>query len=268
MSVPQRTAFANIIATTGDIHTLTISHQATKGGIHAYDWMTGWNQGNVPPLGYNPSGPSYDTGLTGPILAALLASPYNIYVDVPDDPFISKDGSTQSRIDAYETTYGNRQIRIYGNQPITSASFTSFYHDVANGGDTGDSDIHYELTWVSASDEILIEMAGHLAMTGDPLVNPIAWGVGLGSSQIGGGPYHFKLYQLDGHSIGSQDNQIKGADIQILDGCLEVTKVVDWGGSIPDPGQTFTVTVTGPSHPSPGISHVFGHLGGFWTLYD
>jgi len=52
------------------------------------------------------------------------------------------------------------------------------------------------------------------------------------------------------------------------DGCLEITKTVDWGGMLPDPAQTFTVTVTGPSYPSPGISHVFGPLGGSWTLTD
>jgi uncharacterized repeat protein (TIGR01451 family) len=51
-------------------------------------------------------------------------------------------------------------------------------------------------------------------------------------------------------------------------GCLEVTKVVDWVSVTPNPGQTFTVTVEGPSYPKPGISHVFGHLGGIWTLND
>jgi uncharacterized repeat protein (TIGR01451 family) len=52
------------------------------------------------------------------------------------------------------------------------------------------------------------------------------------------------------------------------EGCLEVTKIVDWHSVTPDTGQNFTVTVTGPSHPSPGISHVFGSSGGIWTLDD
>jgi PKD repeat protein len=215
MSVPQRIVFSSIETTSGDIHNLTFSHQATKLGVHAYDWLTGWNQGNVPPLTYNPWGPAYDPGINATLIQNLhqKTPPYEFYLDVPDDPFISKDGSTQNRINAYETAWGNRQIRISGNQPIINASFTSFYHDVTNGNDTSDSNIYYELTWVSSSDDILIEMAGHLAVTGDPNVDPIAWGLGLGSSQIGGGPYHFRLYELDGNNIGAQDNQIMGASI-------------------------------------------------------
>jgi uncharacterized repeat protein (TIGR01451 family) len=50
-------------------------------------------------------------------------------------------------------------------------------------------------------------------------------------------------------------------------GCLEINKYVDWSGSTPNSGQTFTITVTGPSHPM-GISHIFGSSGGWWTLYD
>jgi len=215
---------------------------ATKGGKHAYDWLTGWNQGNDPPLGYNPWGDNLKPPqITTAICQALhlKTAPYEIYVDVPDDPFISKDGSTQDRIDAYEAAWGNRQIRICGNLPITSASFIAMSHDVANGADTGDSFILYTLTWTSASDQILIELAGHLAMSGNPAVNPIAWGVGLGSSQIGGGPYHFKLDKLDDHSLGSQDNQIKGADILIPPGKVKVVK-----DAVPNDPEDFHFTGT------------------------
>ncbi|UCB58001.1 MAG: hypothetical protein JSV67_05170, partial [Thermoplasmatales archaeon] len=273
MSVPQRIAFVDIDPTSGNVHTLTLSHQATKGGIHAYDWLTAWNQGNAPPLTYTPWGDNIGPQVTTEICGNLhnQTGANEIFVDVPDDPFISTHDTpptltTQTRINAYEAAYGNRQIRICGNQPITSASFTGFSHDVANGGDTGDSYIDYELTWTSASDQILIEMSGHLALSGDPSSNPIAWGIGLGSGQIGGGPYHFKLFQLDGFSLGSQDNQIMGSSVLAENGCLEITKIVDWNGVTPDPGQTFTVTVTGPSHPSPGISYVFGSSGGTWAL--
>lgn len=239
MSVPQRMIFVDVASTSFDVHTLTLSHEATKGGTHAYDWLTGWNQGNDPPLGYTPWGDDIGPKATAAMCQALHSktAPYEIYVDVPDDPFVSKDGSTQDRIDAYEAAWGNRQIRICGNQPIASASFTAMYHDVANGGDTGDSFIHYTLTWTSASDQILIELAGHLAISGNPAVNPIAWGVGLGSSQIAGGPYHFKLFDLDDHSLGSQDNQIMGADILIPPAKLTVVK-----DAVPDDPEDFSYT--------------------------
>lgn len=241
ISVPQRVIFVDIASTTGDVHSLDFSHQATKGGIHAYDWLTAWNQGNVPPLTYTPCGDNIGPHATTAMCQALhlKTGSYEIFVNVPNDPFISKDGSTQTRINAYEAAYGNRQIRICGNQPITSASFSAISHDVASpGGDTGDSYILYTLTWTSASDQILIEMAGHLAVSGDPVANPIAWGVGLGSGQIGGGPYHFKLGTLDGHSLGSQDNQIMGADV-ILPALGKVTVVKD---AVPDDPEDFSFT--------------------------
>ncbi|GAF91147.1 unnamed protein product, partial [marine sediment metagenome] len=142
------------------------------------------------------------------ICGNLHSSGYSIPVDVPDDPFVSTHGSTQDRIDAYEAEFGNRQIKIYGDQPITAAGMT-LSHTVVDGGDTVDSDIEYVLTWTSNSTQILIEMAGHLAMSGSTMFNPIAWGPYLGSSHVSGGPYHFKLGELDGASLGSDDNPIK-----------------------------------------------------------
>jgi len=225
MSVNQRIIFTDIASTPGDVHTLTFSHEATKGGIHAYDWLTAWDQGNneIWPhdswMNYEPCGESIGPPKTlGATCESLHTGPYCVDVEVPNDTFMSKDGPTLDRILAYEAEFGNREIRICGNAAITSASFTAIYHDVANYSDTGDSYVHYELTWESTSDQILIEMAGHLAVSGDPSLNAIAWGPGLGSSQIQGGPYHFKLYELDELSLGSQDNQIKGADILILPG--------------------------------------------------
>ena len=251
MSVPQRPIFWDIASTAGNNHFLTLSHEATKGGTHAYDFLTAWNQGNDPilpliPWGEN-IGPPNTLGATAQFLHNAPGSgAYEYFVNVPNDPFISKDGSTQARINAYELKYGDRFIRICGNQPITSAVLTLVGHDVANGADTGDSFINYQLSWTSASDQIMVELSGHLSMSGDPAINPIAWGVGLGSSMVNGGPYHFKLDYLDTYSLGSQDNQIKGADILALPG-LSLTKTpsvpkVTNGGSVT---YTYVVTNTG-----------------------
>src|SRR5262249_19302967 len=92
------------------------------------------------------------------------------------------------------------------------------------------SNVFYLLTWTSTSTNIMVEMAGHLAVSGDGTGD--SWGPTLGSSQISGGPYHFHLGALGGRvsdattcpqtldkrdvvSLGSQDNQIKGADILV-----------------------------------------------------
>jgi uncharacterized repeat protein (TIGR01451 family) len=237
MSVPQRTILVDIPPTTSNAHTFTFSHEATKSGIHAYDWLTAYNQGNVPPLAFDACGEEIGPKATPAMCQSLHTSGYSILVDVPDDPFVSKDGSTQTRIDAYETQFGNRQIRIYGDQPITAASL-ALSHTVSDGGDTGDSYIEYVLAWTSNSTQIIIEMAGHLAMSGEPAANPVAWGPGLGASQVSGGPYHFKLYQLDGTTLGSQDNQIQGADILQLLGTITAHKYNDLeGDGNLDPGN-------------------------------
>jgi len=213
MSVPQRAILANIPSTTGDEHTFTFSHEATKGGKHAYDWVTAYNQGNEPPLAFDACGEKLgNTPDFATICENLHSDGDSINVDVPDDPFISKDGSTQDRIDAYEAEFGNRQIKIYGDQPISAANMT-LLHSVDDEEDDGDSDIEYILTWTSNSTQIIIEMAGHLAKSGNPATNPIAWGFGLGAGYVSGGPYHFRLGELDGSSLGSQDNPIKGADV-------------------------------------------------------
>src|SRR5262249_37181087 len=48
MSVPQRVILLNIAATLGDVHVLTLQHDAgqTTGGNqhHAYDFLTSWQQ--------------------------------------------------------------------------------------------------------------------------------------------------------------------------------------------------------------------------------
>src|SRR5215510_10250653 len=162
---------------------------------------------------------------------------------------MSKDGSTAARISAYEATNGNRTIRLYGNAPITGAALT-LSHSVASAGDTGDSDVNYILTWQSTSTTILVEMAGHLAVTGDG--TGVSWGPGLGSSQISGGPYHFNLDKLGGAvvggaqtevtSLGSQDNQIKGADVLVpCPTCSVAGPASVCGGST----NTYTETITG-----------------------
>ena len=83
-----------------------------------------------------------------------------------------------------------------------------------DGPDTGDSDIHYILTWTSTSSEILIQYAAHISPSlPDSGITPYGWGAGQGASAISGGPYHNNLSQLNDTSLGSQENQLKGADL-------------------------------------------------------
>ncbi|MBI1825406.1 MAG: hypothetical protein HY287_05585 [Planctomycetes bacterium] len=225
MSVPQRIILTDIPGAPSDMHTLTMSHQSTKhsAGVHAYDFLTSWQQA------YDAANAITDgAGLLTNLLtteacedefspsanAALcnsLRASFSMTASVPDampDPGIG--GGVASKIAAYETLFGNRVIKIYGNAAITAASIafgSPFY--------TGtDDDANYVISWTSSSTNILIEVAGHVSVGLDPLGAGIGYGAGLGASSISGGPYHFHLFKLDGASLGSQDNQIKGADVQ------------------------------------------------------
>jgi hypothetical protein len=242
MDVGQRIVFADVPVGNGT-HTLTLKHQFTKAGIHAYDWITSYSQmvADADALGVpflhvsggtltdaeacgDKIGPPGTLGATA--LAMRQAGNY-IDVSIPDDPYVSKDGSTAAKIAAYEAVRGDRTVRIYAadGASISGGSMT-VSHDVADGADTGDSYALYELTWTSDSDQFMIEMAGHLAVGGDGA--GYTWGEGLGSSSISGGPYHFKLHYLDTSSLGSQDNQIKGADILVRKGTKSGTKYEDF----------------------------------------
>ena len=259
MSNFQRTVFTTIPATTGNVHTLTLGHQFTKGGIHAYDFLTSFAQGIADdaaalgvPISINSCGDEIGPpGSLGATCNSLHGGLFFLDIDIPDDPYVSKDGSTATKIAAYEATHGNRTVRVYGNAAITSGSM-SVSHDVAAGADGGDSYAQYVLTWTSTSTQILIELGGHLANTGDGTGD--SWGPGLGSSQINGGPYHFKLSALGGAlvggaqseivSLGSQDNQIKGADIKVP--CPTCVVSGSTGPVCPGSGpQSYSVTVNG-----------------------
>jgi uncharacterized repeat protein (TIGR01451 family) len=218
MSVPQRTIFLGVPATTGNTHTLTFHVQFTKGGVHGYDWLVSYNQAvadalaNGITLNLNPCGPEIGPPSTmAADCTTIRAGPNSLPVSVPGDPFVSKDGPTQTRITAYEAVRGARTIKIYGDASITAGLLTLTHNPSGTGSDTGDSDIDYTLTWTSASTKLLIEMAGHLAVSNDGTAD--SWGVGLGASFISGGPYHFSLDNLDGKSLGSQDNQIQAGAI-------------------------------------------------------
>src|SRR6266705_177468 len=257
MSVMQRVLFTGLPPTSGNHHSLLFRHQFTKGGIHAYDFLTSYAQAqadNAGALGVtialNPCGLDIGPPASLTTLCSVLHGGTNVAdIALSADSFISKDGSTAAKIAAYEAGHGPRTIRILGDAPFSNAAL-SVCHDVADGGDTSDSFALYALTWDSASTNILIEMAGHLSISGDGTGD--TWGNGLGSGFFTGGAYHFKLDSLAGAltdnncppgqnqkemvGLGSQDNQFRSA-----------------AGPLPPP----PCNVTGPSPACPGSTNIY-----------
>jgi hypothetical protein len=133
----------------GSTHTLNVGIQTTKGGHHAYDFLVSDAQvtpGKDQPIDstLNSEKTSALTGITlqldrcgrglgnqaaaactALVSGAIMSptpNPNTIDIPVPDDSFVSQDGSTQTRIDAYEGLYGNRTVRLYTDAPISNVS--------------------------------------------------------------------------------------------------------------------------------------------------
>lgn len=234
-----------IKGTTTGAHTFIFGIQATKGGIHSYDWLVSdakasGGLGGVPDSSLNSQKASLEDGITlnlnrcgdqlgsaggassdKSVCNALLsgATPTNTTdVEVPDDPYISKDGSTQTRITAYESHFGNRTIRLYTDGTITVPPTLTLVHmtgkssgsTLANGADTGDSYIWFTLTWSSTGTNAMIVGGADIALSGDGTGR--SWGAGKGAAGITGSPYHFYQISLDGTG-GSEDNQMAGSAV-------------------------------------------------------
>jgi hypothetical protein len=229
MAVPQRLLFRDAAAVNTN-HTISFTYQYTKAGIHAFDFLTTVNpklgiaQGNS---GFIPGTPVLNPcgGLNGQDLSTCNAlnpaSATPIQIPIPNDPFDSKDASPTGQTDkenAYEAaTAMDRYISAYvRGGTVTFGTPTLAHSSVGANSDSGDTEVTITIPFTTNgcaqgdSCDILMYFGGHLAVTGDG--NGDTWGPGLGSSQINGGPYHIKGVKFDGTG-GSQDNQVKGADI-------------------------------------------------------
>ncbi len=249
MSVPQRLLYRSV---GNGVHTISFKYSYTKGGIHAYDFITGRNQGNG---GFTPGITNFNDcqGLSGPDLTAcnslIPTSPE--LIDVATDAFDSKDsapapgtGSTQAvKEAAYEAANGNRQIQAFHSGIMTLVSMSPITHSVANNGDTADSDaevtVNFTMAGCSSGCNVMLYFDGHLAVSGSNS-SGLNWGPGLGSSNISGGPYHIKDVEFDG-SGGSLDNQIQGASV-LVPNDASITIIKD---AVPNNAQDFSFTTTG-----------------------
>jgi len=118
MSVMQRMLFTGLPPTSGNHHSLLFRHQFTKGGIHAYDFLTSYAQAqadNAGALGVtivlNPCGLDIGPPASLTTLCSVLHGGTNLAeIALSADPFISKDGSTAAKIAAYEAGHGARTI--------------------------------------------------------------------------------------------------------------------------------------------------------------
>ena len=249
IGVPQRIVVTGIIPNAANSnvnkHSLRFQVLSSKGDKHAYDFPISWEQafktaedigGTVNEL-QNLFNMKCGAAFSSQALATcgLLTDGTNdnatkaSFPDIignPGKPAIGAPNINDNitcfeaykRFGESSARYGDRTIEIRGNSAISNVAvaFTGYQ---GSGKDYAE----YLLTWVSASDQIMVRFATRLA----PGNGWCGYGAGNGAGSISGAPYHVTLERFDdvddpsdgapepGVSMGSQDNQIMSNAIQI-----------------------------------------------------
>ena len=194
----QRLAIDGLVT---DTHTVTISYGTTKGGKHAYDFLTD-------PL-FSENWITRADFCDPPITNLDLASCSTLPLD--QSPAIPPD----SNAGGFDIAAGPQHFYIV-NGDITAVGVPT----LASGSYAGDSETTVQLTFIVdtatcanpvtkqgvTTCEVLITWGAHVASQAD-------WGTGKGAAEISGSPYHVATVELDGTSIGQRDNQMQANTI-------------------------------------------------------
>src|SRR5262249_8319036 len=150
-SIPYRLTMDNI--STGGSHTVTIEWDTTKGGTHALDYITSYNQSV---LNANPC-----LGVSG--CGAPTTFP------IPADPQVTGAGVTP----------------IAGNLTMFGGTITgvSAYSYADGTGFAGDKSARITITFTASQANPVLAWGGHIATRKD-------WGIGNSAVAIPGSPYH------------------------------------------------------------------------------
>jgi hypothetical protein len=236
-SIPHEVQISGISAHAVDVHTYTWSVTwSDQVFYHGYDWMTSWDQSKATHIDYigtpldlnncTAGNPAAQTACT-----TLHSTGYSQTIVIPDDTFISgsylKNGEVGPRIAAFEAIYGNRTLTLWTDQPITGTAVITFYHAadsagfpaIINGGDTGAGSflMRYTVYFTSSANLFMLEYGLHFGISGNPYVDPMAWGYDATNGGYGAAglypaaPWHVKDPLMDNGdgNMGSQDNQAK-----------------------------------------------------------
>jgi len=236
-NIPYRFFAYNLLA--GSTHTFKIIFQATKGGIHALDYLSEYDMTEAGPI-LSTGGECGDivkpapTDCSAPVAVVALPDPrlLSSYVSMPPadiadllNPLFAIDGP--GSLYAYNATNVSlSQISFDGTSSDRLLELTVTFEAISNGS--------VGFFW-----------GGHLAEG-----QPDSWGAGQGASSIGGAPYHMSAGELDGQG-GMSSLSVHGLQI-----CLppDVTITCDPGPycvgsahtcSVPTGADTYAWTVTG-----------------------
>jgi hypothetical protein len=202
-------------------HVVTIEYDTTKGGKHAYDFLTD------PDLTENwVTTADICSGLTN--FASCAAATVNPSPNIPHDPL-----NTSGTVDT------NQNIHIR-NGSITAISVPT----LISGSYAGDSTTRVNVTFTvntanclngsgngaNAECPALLTWGAHVSSQAD-------WGSNGSAVNISGSPYHVRVTALDGKATGNRDNQMSAS---VIPGTITIIK-----NATPDSAQDFSFTTAG-----------------------
>jgi len=182
MGVPQRIIFTGLAPTSNNTHTLRFRHECVKAQSadrHAYDFLMSWEQAvaTAAAIGNNSLNELLNLNTqvcNGGISAAASAAcvsfspPSNqAFANVTDNmgnpPNHHGIANVNDVITCFETDYGDRNIEMDGNSPISNFQIT---FDGYSGSNHQFNYAWYTITWTSTSTDVMIKLAGRAAMGG------------------------------------------------------------------------------------------------------
>jgi hypothetical protein len=211
-SMPYRIVFGDL-ATGAPVHTISITWDTSKGGAHAFDYLTTYTASEAPA--------NACAGVTGCSGFPVDTEP------VPVDPLVAAgpDGVAGN---------GDDVTPLAGNFTLYGGNITAVSAYSHSGTFAGDSSASITISFTTTVANPVLAWGGHISRRLD-------WG--QGAVNISGSSYHTGVGDLDG-SGGSQDLQL-ASDAVIFPAHITITKVTSPASNAQD--FAFTATGTGMS---------------------
>jgi hypothetical protein len=191
---------------TAGSHTITFQYNTTKGGKHAYDFLTDDNFSELAPNALTAA--DICDGAASSKLPSCSTAPVNTSGLIPTDPNAAGLDSS-----------ANRHFKIR-NGIIDAISTPT----IVSGTYAGDSETAVTVTFhvdpTTCTNKYTVQGTGACAALisfGAHISKSTDWTPQLTAVTIPGSPYHVSLSNLDGTSIGQRDNQMQASAIVVTD---------------------------------------------------
>ncbi|HEY4516434.1 MAG TPA: hypothetical protein VJG64_00645 [Candidatus Paceibacterota bacterium] len=201
----------------GSEHTITLKYGTTKGGKHAYDFLTEWDHSETwITLGDRCQDIDGCETASEDELAIPL-DPNALGKETANRVFTMRGGIMSS---------ASVPAIVSGDYSGDSETVTTITFDVANSGDMCTTKGNV------TSCGVALWFGAHVSAQED-------WGVGQSAVNISGAPYHVALDAIDGDAVGQRDNQMLAATV-VQNSSITIIK-----NAVPEGPQDFSFTTTG-----------------------